>query len=139
MNQPATRILPTPTAETAEYWAATRRHELLLQRCTVCGHRQFYPRVLCTACTSSALEWLRASGQGTVRSFTVVHRAVSAAYTTQGPFVLALIALDEGPTMMSTLTGCLPDHVAIGLRVKVMFDDWSEGVTMPVFTPAGRS
>jgi len=135
MNPPATRNVPTPTTETAEFWAATRRHELLLQHCACCGHHQFYPRVLCTACAATDLCWVQAKGQGTVRSFTVVHRAVSAAYAAQCPFVLALIALDEGPTMMSTLTDCRPDEIAIGLRVNVMFDDWPEGVTLPVFSP----
>ena len=38
--------LPQPTAETAAYWEGCRKHQLLIQQCTQCGHYQFYPRIL---------------------------------------------------------------------------------------------
>lgn len=132
----ATRFVPVPTAETAEFWAACRRHELLLQRCGGCGTVQFYPRVLCGRCGGRDLGWLRASGRGTVKSFSIVRRPVSPAYAGEGPYALLLVALDEGPTMMSTLTGGDPERAFVGMPVEVVFDDWPEGVTMPRFRPA---
>ena len=44
------RPLPRPDNVTGPYWEAAARGELLIQRCPACGHRQFYPRALCTAC-----------------------------------------------------------------------------------------
>lgn len=132
----ATRFVPVPTAETAEFWAACRRHELLLQRCGGCGTVQFYPRVLCGRCGGRDLGWLRASGRGTVKSFSIVRRPVSPAYAAERPYALLLVALDEGPTMMSTLTGGDPERAFVGMPVEVAFDDWPEGVTMPRFRPA---
>jgi hypothetical protein len=136
MSETPKRIAPVPTAETVEFWEGCRRHELLLQRCQACGQVQFYPRVLCGSCGGHELDWLRASGRGTVRSFSIVRRPVSPAYDAEGPFALLLVELEEGPTMMSTLTGCRPEEAFIGMAVTVAFEDWPEGVTMPRFRPA---
>jgi uncharacterized protein len=136
MSGSPSRSVPVPTAETAEFWEACRRHELLLQRCQGCGRVQFYPRVLCGHCGGRELGWWRASGRGVVRSFSIVRRPVSPAYGAEGPFALLLVALEEGPTMMSTLTGCPPEEAFIGMSVMVSFEDWPEGVTMPRFRPA---
>jgi uncharacterized OB-fold protein len=71
-----------------------------------------------------------------VRSYTVVRRPVSKAYAAQTPYVVALIELAEGPTMMSNVVDCAPEAVAIGLPVEVTFERWSDAVSIPVFRPA---
>jgi uncharacterized protein len=133
-----TKNLPASTAETAEYWAGCRRHELLIQRCASCGEYQFYPRMLCTSCSARSLQWVRASGGGTVKSFTIVRRAVSEAYAADVPYVVALIRLAEGPTMMSNVIGCRAEEVRMGMPVEVVFEDWpgAGGVTVPKFQPS---
>jgi uncharacterized protein len=136
MSESSKRIVPVPTAETAGFWEGCRRRELLLQRCQDCGQVQFYPRVLCGHCGGRDLGWLRASGRGVVRSYSIVRRPVSPAYAADGPFALLLVGLEEGPTMMSTLTGTPPEAAFIGMPVMVAFEDWPEGVTMPRFRPA---
>lgn len=127
---------PAATGVSAEYWAACRRHELVIQRCRGCGTHQFYPRILCTSCSSRSLDWVRASGRGTVASFAVVRRPISAAFAAQVPYVVALVTLAEGPTMMSGVVGCAAEAVRIGLPVEVVFDDLPDGVTLPKFRPA---
>lgn len=136
MSETSTKAAPVSSPETAEYWAGCARHELLIQRCTGCGSHQFYPRVLCTTCSARSLEWVRASGRGRLRSYTVVRRAVSEAYAAEVPYVVALVALEEGPTMMSGVVGCRPENVRIGMAVQVVFDDRAAGVSIPNFTPA---
>lgn len=136
MSDLPARLVPVPTPETAEFWAGCARGELLLQHCVACGHLQFHPRVLCTACGATTLGWSKATGRGTVESHTVVRRAITAAYTPQLPYALVLVRLEEGPRLMSTLGGCALEDVRIGLPVVVAFEAWPEGVTMPVFRPA---
>ncbi|MEI8297197.1 MAG: Zn-ribbon domain-containing OB-fold protein [Pseudomonadota bacterium] len=127
---------PVASPETAEYWAGAKRHELLIQRCSSCGHHQFYPRVLCTTCSGRMLTWVQASGRGTIRSYTVVRRPVSEAYAPDVPYVVALVALAEGPTMMSRIVGIDPEIVRIGRAVEVTFQNWTAEVSVPVFKPA---
>jgi hypothetical protein len=136
MSDAPHKNLPQITPETAEYWAGCRRHELLIQRCADCGAAQFYPRAFCTHCSGDQLQWSRASGRGTLASYTVVHRAVSQAYAAEVPYVVALVSLEEGPMMMSNVVGCPPGDLRIGMNLQVVFDDWSDAITVPKFRPA---
>jgi hypothetical protein len=129
-----TKALPTPTPLSAPYWQAAREGRLVLQRCEACSKHQFYPRSICATCASERLAWSEASGSGRVKSFTVIRRAVSAAYEPEVPYVVALIELAEGPTLMSNVVGCAPEALRIGAPVRVRFDAWSDAITVPVFT-----
>ena len=135
MTEHAGKNVPRPTPESQPFWDGCRNGELLLQRCTDCGEYQFYPRMMCCHCNSDALAWVRASGHGTVGSYTVVRRPVSQAYAADTPYVVALIVLAEGPTMMSNVIACDPADVAIGMPVEVTFEQWSEQTTIPKFRP----
>jgi uncharacterized protein len=135
MSDAARKNLPQITPETAEYWAGCKRHELLIQRCADCGAAQFYPRAFCTHCSGSKVQWSRASGRGTLASFTIVHRAVSQAYAAEAPYVVALVRLEEGPMMMSNVVGGSHADLQIGMSLQVVFDHWSDAITVPKFRP----
>ncbi|HZP44133.1 MAG TPA: Zn-ribbon domain-containing OB-fold protein [Candidatus Binataceae bacterium] len=128
--------IPTATFETRPYWEGCKRRELRIQRCAACGHNQFFPRLYCTRCFSDRIEWIKASGRATVSTFTIVRRPVSPAFADDVPYVVALVKLDEGPTMMTNIVGCAPEQVAIGMAVRVTFEDWSEEIAIPKFEPA---
>ena len=136
MTDTPAKHFPRPTPETEAYWQGCRNHELLLQRCTRCNEFQFYPRTICSHCMNGDLVWVKASGHGQIKTFTIVRRPVSEAYAADVPYVVALIQLDEGPTMMSNVVQCDPNVIQIGDSVQVLFDDWSEEVSIPKFRPA---
>ncbi|MBZ5752686.1 Zn-ribbon domain-containing OB-fold protein [Metabacillus rhizolycopersici] len=135
MQESLGKNFPQPTVETARFWEGCRVHELIIQKCSDCHNFQFYPRLMCTNCTSRKVEWMKASGRGKVMSFTIVHRAISKAYLSQVPYVIAIIELEEGPTMMSNIVQCEPKAVEIGMEVEVVFENWSDTITMPQFSP----
>lgn len=135
MTDPVSKHFPRPTPETKAYWEGCRNHELLLQRCGQCNEMQFYPRVVCAKCMSDDLEWVKASGRGKIVTLTIVRRAVSEAYAADVPYVVALVKLDEGPTMMSNIVQCSPEKLEIGSSVQVLFEDWSEEISIPIFRP----
>ncbi len=135
MVDAAVKHLPRPTPETEAWWEGCRKHELLLQRCVDCSEFQFYPRIVCTTCSGDKLEWVKAGGQGTILTFTIVRRPVSEAYAADVPYVVALIKLDEGPTMMSNVVQCDPETLQIGDPVQVVFEDWSKEISIPQFRP----
>jgi len=128
--------LPRLDEESRGYWEALARHELYVQRCRDCGTRRFYPRALCPSCLSSATEWLRASGRGTVYSFTVTYQNQAPGFRDQLPYVLAIVELAEGVRLMTNVVGCPPEQVRIGMAVEVVFDDVTPEVTLPKFRPA---
>ncbi len=135
MSDQILKTQPRPTPETEPYWQGCKEHKLLIQSCSDCGHVQFYPRCVCTKCVSKNLDWIEASGQATVISYTVMHRSVSKAYCVDGPQVLALVRLEEGPQMMSHVIDCNEDDLSMGMAVDVTFEDWGDEVSMPVFRP----
>lgn len=135
MAAPASKPVPVPTRETQPYWEGCKKHEPRVQKCVECGHKQFYPRLYCTACMSDKVEWIKASGRGKVLSFTIVYRPVTQAFAGDVPYVVALITLDEGPQLMSNVVGCPPEQVSIGMPVQVTFEDWTEEISVPKFTP----
>ena len=84
---------------------------------------------------SEQVEWVKASGRGTVLSYTVVYRPVTKAFAEDVPYVVALVTLEEGPQMMSNIVECDPERVAIGMLVTVTFEDWSEDISVLKFRP----
>lgn len=129
------RPFPSPNALTAAYWDAAARGELQLPHCEACGKFHFYPRAACPHCGSQKLGWRAVSGYGEVYSFTVVHRAPSKGFEALVPYVVAVVALDEGPHMMTRLVDVQSDTVRIGLRVQVAFEKQDEQTALPVFHP----
>lgn len=133
MNFP--RPLPSPNPLTAPYWQAALKGELQLPRCAACGKFHFYPRAACPHCGSRELQWQVVSGKGEVYSFTVVHRAPSKGFEAMVPYVVAVVALHEGPHMMTRVIGVQPDAVRVGLKVQVEFEAQDEHTSLPVFRP----
>ena len=125
------KIQPSTSHLSQTYWEACKQGLLRLQYCLNCRQYQFYPRILCNNCAQSELEWKDVSGKGTIASFTIVARPVSKAY--ESPYVIALVDLDEGPRMMSSIVDIGDKTVKIGAKVGVAFEQWSEKITMPVF------
>jgi uncharacterized OB-fold protein len=129
--------LPEITAESRPFWDGCRRHELLVQRCRACGTFQHYPRGVCARCWGADLEWRPSAGRGTVYTFTVVHRSQAPGFKERLPYVLAYVELEEGVQVLTNLVGCAPGEVAIGMPVRVTFEDVTPEVSLPRFAPAG--
>jgi hypothetical protein len=107
---------------------------LLLQRCSACGAWRHPPSPICPQCLSDAYEWIAARGRGTVYTFTVVHEA-RRGWEKLTPYVIAVIALDEGPHILSNVINVAPEQVAIGMSVGVTFAELDGSTKLPLFQP----
>jgi hypothetical protein len=128
-------VLPWPVADadTQDYWDAIAERRFLIQRCRSCRRYQYYPRSVCTACTSTDLELVASQGRGTIYSYTVSRRAAHPDMAERVPYVVALIDLAEGPRMLANLVGVDPENVTIGADVAVTFLQAAEGILLPAF------
>jgi uncharacterized OB-fold protein len=127
--------VPVSNYDNAGFWEGCRNHELRIQRCLGCGHLRHHPRPMCPACNSLEYDWQRASGLGTLYTFTVVHRPTLPAFDAKLPYNVAVIQLDEGPYVVSNVVECEPEALRIGMRVQVVFEDLDESVSLPKFRP----
>ena len=120
---------PQPNPETQKVWDAAAQGDLMIGKCTSCGQTHWYPRAICPFCFSDRTELQKASGQGTVYSYSVMRRAPV-------PYALAYVTLAEGPTMMTNIVDCDLDGIRIGQKVRLVFKPTDGGPPVPCFTPA---
>lgn len=131
----STRPLPQSDPATQAYWQAAHEHRLDIPQCLACMNVHFYPRARCPYCGSGDLTWISCSGKGHVYSYTIVKRAPSDAFEPLVPYVVAIVALDEGPHLMTNIVDCDPNNLKIDNRVQVRFFDINDKTTLPVFAP----
>lgn len=127
--------LPVPIAnpDSQAYWDGARQDRLLIRKCMSCGEVHFLPRHMCPACWSTDLNWVEASGRGTIHSYTVIHRAPLPEFADKVPYVIALIDLEEGPRMMTNILGEDALDARIGDAVEVCFEVRGDGAKVPQF------
>jgi len=83
------------------------------------------------------MEWVKVSGKGRVFTFCVYRQAFNPAWQEDIPYNVAYVKLDEGPLLIANIVGCSNDDIRVGMPVQVVFDDVSDEVTLPKFTPVG--
>ncbi len=123
--------MPGDRGPEAQYRAFLRDGRFMIQRSRSTGRHVFYPRIAVPGTGETDLEWVEASGAGTVYAITV-NRAREASYN------IALVDLDEGPRMMTRIEGV--ETVPIGTRVRariVPHGGEEGGAPLVVFVPEG--
>jgi len=119
-------------SDSRPYWEGLAQGELRIQRCQACSQAVFYPRTLCPHCHSDQLEWIVASGKGTIYTYTVAHQGFGP-FAADAPFVIALVELEEGARMMSRIIDAPRERVTIGAAVSLTFEGSGEDPTLPYF------
>ncbi len=92
---------------------------------------------MCPRCHSLAIDLVELSGRGSLYSFSVLHHPRHPAF--DYPILAALVDLDEGVRMVSSLTGVKPADIHIGMPVQVDFEARGDGPSVPVFRPRAVS
>ncbi len=130
------KLVPSPSPETQPYWDGLNEGRLRLQCCGECGKVRHYPRPMCDACWSMKIDWVDASGLGTVHSWTITHYAFHPGFKGDLPYILVTVDLPEGVRMNAQARGIQESALRVGLPVKVVFDRVKDDLTLPVFEAA---
>ena len=132
----AAKAAPRSTPETQEFWDATARGELLVQRCNACGATYFYPRPGCPSCGSTDVRWLAASGRARLHTYVINHRPASG-FEDDAPYAIAVVELEEGPRMMTNIVGIAntPELLELDMDLEVDFEPRGD-YRVAVFRPA---
>ncbi len=126
---------PVPSDFSLPFWEATKERKLLLQYDPDAKRYQFFPRPSSLFSGKRNLEWRPSAGNGSVYTFTIVHRAPLPAFAARTPYVVASIELDEGVRIMAQIRGCPAEDVRIGMRVRLAWEARGE-YNVAVFEPA---
>ena len=129
--------VPVVDPDSAPYWEGAKANKLMIQKDRKSGKCFLYSRRLVPGVDDSQVEWVQASGRGTIYSFTVAHAPAGPAFKEDVPYVIASIELDEGARILTNIVTDQPDSLRIGQPVEVLFDKVSDELTIPKFRPAG--
>jgi uncharacterized OB-fold protein len=127
------RPLPWPNPTTQPFFDAAAQGRLDLQRCPRDGFF-FYPRSRCPECLGDDWEWQTVSGRGEVVAVTVDRLGHDPALRADVPYVVAIVALEEGPRMPARIVECEEDALRVGLEVEACFETIDD-VTLVRFRP----
>jgi hypothetical protein len=114
------------SVEDQPFWDAIDAGNFVLARCA-CG--AYYARLqACLRCgaDAQALTWTPASGRGTVRTFVVFDKPYHPYFAERLPYVVAVIALEEGPEIMTNLVDSDIAAVEIGMPVRIVIRERGE-------------
>ncbi len=111
---------------------------LMIRRCGCCDRLLAPVFEACSSCRSEDLEWVPSSGAGSIVSWRVLHCAANS-HTETKRSTIAIVELDEGPWLYTTIHGQLPPSSATPVRVR--FHARPRGDRFPVFAvnPGPRS
>ncbi|MGI9523800.1 MAG: Zn-ribbon domain-containing OB-fold protein [Hyphomicrobiaceae bacterium] len=105
--------------------------KFMIQRSKSTGAYIHYPRAITPGTGTADLEWVEASGEGTVYASTVNRQRPEKG----GDYNIALIDLMEGPRMMSRVVGVPPTEVRVGMKVRAKISTINNTPAV-VFEPA---
>jgi len=114
----------------AEWRAHLAEGRFMIQHSRSTGGHVFYPRIAEPRTGAADLEWVPASGNGTVHAVTIVRKKDPA-----DSYNVVLVDLAEGPRLMSRVDGVAPDEIRIGMAVRAAIVE-EGGQPVLVFMPA---
>ncbi len=128
------KILPRITADNRPFWEALRENRFISTRCVKCSSISFPPRLLCPACFSDQREWVELSGRGRIYAFTR-NRIVPRGYIQEAPYITAMVDLEEGPRILTSIQNAAYEELGIGQAVRIGFKPLTREITFFFFEP----
>jgi uncharacterized protein len=132
----STRLRPLIVSDNAPFFKGLQEGRILLQKCAACHRQRSPPAPCCPWCFNGAHEWVEASGEGSVHSWTRYHKAFLSEFAPLLPYAVVAAALVEGPIVYGRLvidTALL----TIGMPLSAVVERWQDGFCSLAFTPKG--
>ena len=98
---------------------------LIGTKCRNCGRVYFPKEVVCHACFQESMEETLLSNRGKLYSFTIVKQKPML-YSGPMPYAVGLVALPEGVTIISLLTGCDFEKLELDMDVELVLEKIAE-------------
>src|SRR5262245_42686487 len=150
-------VIPENDSEWREHFKIAGGHKVMPRACSACNLMRYPPSHGCPYCGALEWTWREVSGRGHIYSYEIVAHAIQPGFRDWTPYPVVLVELDEQrgtPTPDQALriiaNLVTPDFkaeaeskVAIGKRVRVVFQDLSSDFALPQFAltdepPIGR-
>lgn len=121
-EEPLQRPLPTPIDRTQPFWDGLREGKVNIQYSPSSDKWVFYPRSHAPLTLADDLEWREISGEGTLYTYTIARRPTAPDFAGDEPQIIAVVELNEGPRLTSTLVNVEESEISVGMRVRPVFE-----------------
>ncbi|OAN36827.1 Zn-ribbon domain-containing OB-fold protein [Mycolicibacterium iranicum] len=125
---------PTTDTDSDSWWSAIQEHVLQVNSCNRCGRKSLYARPFCPHCWSEDVTPTAATGRATLYTWTLVHQN-AAPFDVRTPYTVAMVDLEEGPRLMTTIEHCSVEQLHAGMPLVVAFRTDDDGFVVPTFRP----
>jgi uncharacterized OB-fold protein len=102
---------------TREFFDGVRAGRLVVQRCGACGALAVPPKAFCPACEAARWERATLGGDGEIASYTVI-RVPPGQLAADAPYVVVIVRMAEGVSLLGRLTGAPIEAAGVGLPVR---------------------
>jgi len=137
--------------ESRAYFDYCSRHDFRLQRGRRSGLLRYPPTTACPWTGDRESDWVPVDGRGAVHSYAEVHHPIQPAFRDKVPYMVLLVDLDTqkgkptehealrvaGNLVLTDGSFAPPEvirRVGIGTRVRMVFIDVGEGISLPQWT-----
>ena len=120
--------------DSREFWEGAKVKKLMIQRSKQTGVYFLYSIGHSKVSAAEDYEWVQASGEGTIYSFTISYIAGgSKYYIDKTPYIIGSILLKEGVRITSNILSDNIKNIKIGKRVVVKFKRLNKDIIFPCF------
>ena len=127
--------MPQPIERTRPFWEGLREHRVRIQYSPSSDCWVFYPRSHAPLTLADDLEWRDIAGTGALYTYTIARRPTAAEFVGAEPQIIAVVELDEGPRLTTTLVNVDEAEITVGMRLQPVFDDVDEQTTLLRYEP----
>jgi uncharacterized OB-fold protein len=135
MTTNPTPPVPVPDEASMPFFEGAAVGRLMLMRCIRCGSYRYPSRDRCDACWSTDTEWVEASGRGVLHSWVIFHQVYHPGFADRVPYNVAVVELEEGPRITSSIVGCDNADLDAGMALDLTFETVADGIALPKFRP----
>ncbi len=110
----------TTESKVADFVTYLEQGRVMVTRCKKCGANYFPPKMDCSKCLLSDMEWFEIKGSGRLATYTIVNYG-PAGFEDKAPYILAIGEFEDGIRIFGSLSRETSESdVKVGMGLKVI-------------------
>jgi uncharacterized protein len=136
---PSDAPLPAPEVWERPFWEFCRQRMLRFQTCAACGRVRHPPMPCCPQCRSFDDNWIAATNDAELFTYTIVHNPNHPALAKTVPYNIAVVAFPslQSVRLVTNIVGCPNEALKIGMKLSLTWEEPLPGRVLPRFRPSG--
>ena len=103
-----------------EFIAYLEEGKVMATRCKQCQALYFPPKIDCSKCMTSDVEWVELKGEGELVSYSIVNYGPTG-FEDIAPYILGVARFDDGIQIFALLSKSIPqDDIKVGMKVRIV-------------------